>query len=80
MGFEGKLLISENARCKTHNSIGRKVQNTDSRHLVLMDSRASGNQRTHTLVADMSLRYLMANTRLDFHVAASLMADMERFE
>ena len=32
------------------------------------------------LVADMYLRYLMANIRLDFHVAASLMADNERFE
>ena len=31
-------------------------------------------------ILEMSLRYLMANTRLDFHVAASLMADMERFE
>ena len=32
------------------------------------------------LVADMSLRYLMANIRLDFHVVASSMADNERFE
>ena len=32
------------------------------------------------LVEDMSVGYLMANTREDFHVTASVMAEMERIE
>ena len=31
-------------------------------------------------MVDMSVGYLMANTRVDFHVTASVMAKMERFE
>ena len=47
MGFEGKLLLSEKMPdVILQQKIGRKVRNTDSRHLVLMDSRDRGDQWT----------------------------------
>ena len=46
------------------------------------NQRRSGGPIPRSLdqVVDMSVRYLMANTRLDFHVTASLTAEMERTE